>query len=230
MRMLIPLILLSVLPSVAFAAVFNQDDIGSLIFRDFLKMTEYPGSPFSGNIINDLVMFLFIPTVFIILVIVILVLRLGLPSQRLAILMGIAFYAFIVFGGYYRIFALLAGPYFLFLIVIIGLFYFFLGHFGIGRRGLPGRAAGGGGMSGSAMATSLDDDTLASRLVKMEILVKELNAGLKEARKANDPRTADYERQVREKNAEIQILKGEIRLDPSEQFRYTRLRQKYGVS
>ena len=97
------------------------------------------------------VMFLIIPTIFIIVVITILVLRLGLPSQKLAVLMGIGFYLFIIFGGYYSMFALLAGPYFLFLLIIIGILAFFLGHFGVGRQGGPmhGRAVGGG-MPGSA--------------------------------------------------------------------------------
>lgn len=153
MRFLLPLLLLLLLPGVVFA----QKDVGELIFRDIFKMADYPGAPFTGNIINDLVMFLFIPTVFIIVIITVLVLRLGLPSEKLAVLLGIAFYMFIVFGGYYSMFALLAGPYFLFLIVIMGIFVFFLGHFGIARGGpMPGRAAGGG-MPGGAVAAAEGD-------------------------------------------------------------------------
>ena len=122
---------LSFLPGLAFA----QTDIGSLIFRDILKMSSYPGSPFSGNIINDLVMFLFIPTVFIIVIIYTLAGRLT-DNTKIDLLLSVAFYLFIVFGGYYSIFALLAGPYFLFMLIIMGLFMFFLGHFGLRRGGL----------------------------------------------------------------------------------------------
>lgn len=156
MRFLLPLLVLLLLPGVVFA----QKDVGELIFRDIFRMADYPGAPFTGNIINDLVMFLFIPTVFIIVIITVLVLRLGLPSEKLAVLLGIAFYMFIVFGGYYSMFALLAGPYFLFLIVIMGIFVFFLGHFGIARGGpMPGRAAGGG-MPGGAVVGMEESDVL----------------------------------------------------------------------
>lgn len=145
------LTLLSFLPSVVFAQ--RTQDIGELIFRDILRMTEWPGAPFTGNIINDLVMMLFIPSVFIIVVIYTLVGRLT-PHPKLNLLMSLAFYAFIVFGGYFRIFALLAGPYFLFLLIIMGLLFFFLGHFGLRRGGgMPGGGAGhgGGGLSGMAV-------------------------------------------------------------------------------
>ncbi len=182
MRFLLLLFFL-LLPGVVFA----QKDVGELIFRDIFKMADYPGAPFTGNIINDLVMFLFIPTVFIIVIITVLVLRLGLPSEKLAVLLGIAFYMFIVFGGYYSMFALLAGPYFLFLIVIMGIFVFFLGHFGIARSGgpMPGRAAGGG-MPGGAVAERTE--SLAAhewkRLQDIKNDLKYAEGQLAEARKA----------------------------------------------
>ncbi len=118
------------------------EDIGILLFVDILKMTEYPGSPFTGNIINDLVMFLLVPTIFIIVVIYTLVGRLT-PNGKIKLLLSVGIFLFIVFGGYYPMFAYLAGPYFLFLIIFLGLIMFFFGHFGL-RRGetqhMPGRA------------------------------------------------------------------------------------------
>ena len=122
-------------------------DIGTIIFVELLGMGQYyPGSPFTGQIINDLVMFLLVPTVFIILVVYTLVGRLT-DNTKIKLLLSITLYLFIIFGGYYPMFALLAGPYFIFLIIIIGLLFFFLGHFGLRRggggsqaQGMPGRA------------------------------------------------------------------------------------------
>jgi len=157
---------MSILP-VSFAAT---QDIGEILFRDILKMTEYPGAPFTGNIMNDVVMFFFIPTVFLIIVIYTLVGRLT-DTPKMNLLMSIAFYVFVIFGGYFRIFALLAGPYFIFLLVFLGLFMFFVGHFGLRRAG--GGAAGGamssralgGGMA--ARAASAQDLMALTRETKM---------------------------------------------------------------
>ncbi|MBI2578696.1 MAG: hypothetical protein HYW26_03225 [Candidatus Aenigmarchaeota archaeon] len=129
-----------------------EDDIGGMLFRDILQFTEYPGSPFTGNIINDLIMFLIVPSIFIIVVIYITVGRLFPPEgifARLRLLLGIGMYLFIIAGGYYRNFALIAGPYFLFLIFIMGLLYFFIEHF-TGRRSGGTAAAPGGGAPGAA--------------------------------------------------------------------------------
>src|SRR3989344_4220407 len=106
------------------------EDIGQVLFVDILKMSQYPGSPFTGNIFNDLVMFFFIPTVFIILVVYMMVARV-LPVQYtgLRFLLGIAAYLFIIVGGYYSLFAYLAGPYFMFLILFMGLLFYFTRHF-----------------------------------------------------------------------------------------------------
>ena len=134
----------SLMPATTHAAAF--DDIGALIFRDFLKVSSYPSAPFTGNIINDLVMFFFIPTVFIVIIIYSITGRM-FANARIRLLLGIALYLFIVFGGYFTMFMLLAGPYFLFLVVIIGLFLYFASHFGIrpggGGATLPGTALGG---------------------------------------------------------------------------------------
>lgn len=113
-------------------------DIGTILFVEILQMSQYPGSPFTGNIFQDLIMFLFVPSVFIILIIYMTVARI-LPSQmtKFRLLLGIAVYLFIIAGGYYPAFALLAGPYFIFLIFVLGLLYFVLEHF----RGGGGRSS-----------------------------------------------------------------------------------------
>lgn len=113
---------------------FAQQDIGELLFRDILRMSQYPGAPFTGNIVNDLVMFFFIPTVFIILIIYTLAGRMT-DNAKIDLLLSVTFYLFIVFGGYFGMFALIAGPYFLFMLIFMGLFMFFLGHFGLRRAG-----------------------------------------------------------------------------------------------
>lgn len=115
-------------------------DIGFLIFAELLGMAEYPGAPFTGNVVKDLIMFLLIPTIFIILIIYMMLGRLLPPTQgKLRMLVAVGAYLFIIAGGYYRAFAYLAGPYFLFLIFIMGLLFFILEHFTGGNR-----AAGGG--------------------------------------------------------------------------------------
>jgi len=115
-------------------------DVGALLFKDILKMYSYPAAPFSGTILNDLVMFFLIPTIFIILVIYMAMGRLVAGHPGLRLLVGLGAYLFIIFGGYYGVFAALAGPYFIFLIFIMGLLYFFIEHFS--KR--PGSSSGGG--------------------------------------------------------------------------------------
>src|SRR3989338_10069223 len=123
------------------------EDIGQLIFVQLLQMTDYPGSPFTGDIARDLIMFLLVPSVFIVLVVYMMVGRVLPPGgtyNKLRILLGITTYLFIIAGGYYRTFALLAGPYFIFLVFILGILYFLAGHFGF-RAGGGGPYGRGGG-------------------------------------------------------------------------------------
>jgi hypothetical protein len=109
-----------------------MSDIGQILFVDILKMSSYPGSPFSGNMVNDMVMFLFIPTVIIILFIYVIMQRLNIGNAPLRLLFGLAIYSYIIVGGFYQAFALAVGPYFLILIFILGLFYFITAHFRVG--------------------------------------------------------------------------------------------------
>ena len=120
-----------------------MEDIGYILFVQILRMSQYPGAPFTGDIIRDIVLFFFIPTVFIILFTYMLLGRLFTPGQtKLRLLVGIAIYLFIWASGWYGSFAMLAGPYFIFLIVILGALYFLPSHFRIGSGG--GYPAGGG--------------------------------------------------------------------------------------
>jgi len=116
-------------------------DIGQTLFVELLGMTQYPGQPFTGNIYRDIIMFLIVPTIFIIMVLYIMSGRV-IPDKKFRVMLGVGAYLFIIAGGYYSFFALLAGPYFIFLIFILGVLGYFAGHF---RRGGGGYSGGGGG-------------------------------------------------------------------------------------
>lgn len=123
------------------------EDIGYLLFAEFLGMTEYPGAPFTGNIARDLILFLLVPSIFIIMVVFILLGRLAVQQRKIRLLLGVGIYLFILASGYYRAFALISGPYFIFLIFVLGLIYFIPAHFRVRGGGMPGRSAGGSGRS-----------------------------------------------------------------------------------
>lgn len=178
---------------------FAQQDVGELLFRSILRMSQYPGSPFTGNIVNDLVMFFFIPTVFIIIVIYTLVQRITV-HPKLNLLMSVAFYLFIVFGGYYGMFALLAGPYFLFLLIIMGLLFFFLGHFGLRRP----QGGAGHPMSGAAVqGVELGSEGLKS----LEHEYKELNKKFREIKSSFEKEWGDIQR-LAEKGVDTRFASG----------------------
>ena len=202
--------------------------IGALIFREILGMSQYPGSPFSGQIINDLVMFLFIPTVFIIVVVYTLVGRLT-DSTRIKLLLSITFYLFIIFGGYYSMFALLAGPYFLFLLIIMGIVFFFFGHFGLRRGGgggksesMPGRAL----MAGGAVAES-HAQAAANLLNAIEV-----QAGVVDSsRKSGDPRLVPEQlRELGRLMTEFRSMKANMKFSPGERARYITILSMHGAN
>jgi len=110
--------------------VVNGIDVGTLLFREILRMNEYPGAPFTGDLMRDLITFFFVPTVFLIAVIFFGVGIVLPPAWRgMRLLFGLAAFLFIVVSGYYPIFAYIAGPYFFVLIVILGLVFFLFRHF-----------------------------------------------------------------------------------------------------
>jgi hypothetical protein len=112
-------------------------DIGEVLFRDILKVSAYPGSPFTGNIINDIVLNFFIPTVLLILIVFVLLGRLAVQQKGIRLLLGIAIYLFIVFSGYFAVFIMLGQFYFLFLVFILGIIYFIPTHFRVSSHGYP---------------------------------------------------------------------------------------------
>ena len=197
------------------------EEIGQILFSEILKMQEYPGSPFTGNIFNDLVMFFFIPTVFIILVVYMMVARvLPVGYKGFRFLLGIAAYMFIIVGGYYSVFAYLAGPYFMFLIFVMGLLFYFTRHFQ--RTGGPG---GGGGPS-SMMTQGVDDRVQA--LVNAEIEAEELNTQIKEAKHlANPQNVPQMQQRLAEVNAQIRRIKPNVMHHPGENIQYQMLRHKH---
>src|SRR3989338_2521728 len=119
-------------------------DIGTSLFVELLGMTTYPGSPFTGNIYRDLIMFFIVPTIFIIMVLYIMSGRI-IPNRNFRIMLGVGAYLFIIAGGYYSFFALLAGPYFIFLIFILGVLGYLGSHFRSHGGGGGGRYPGTGG-------------------------------------------------------------------------------------
>lgn len=123
------------------------EDIGSIIFTQILQMKEYPGAPFTGNIMNDLIMFMIVPTVFIIIIVFMASGRIVHGHSKMRLMLGVSMYLFIIAGGYYSAFALLAGPYFIILIFLIGIVGFITGHFRSGGTygGAGGSYSGGKG-------------------------------------------------------------------------------------
>ncbi|MCX6818371.1 MAG: hypothetical protein NT129_00010 [Candidatus Aenigmarchaeota archaeon] len=114
-------------------------DIGTLLFRDILRVTFTS----SGNPINDLVMYFFIPTVFMILFVVIITSKLPYlqNSSKMRLLFAIAVYLYIIFGGYFQFFVSLSGPVLMILIFFLGILFFIGGHFGGGKKNSSGSKA-----------------------------------------------------------------------------------------
>ncbi|MBI4162145.1 MAG: hypothetical protein HY513_00550 [Candidatus Aenigmarchaeota archaeon] len=181
-------------------------DIGAFIFIDLLGMTMYPGYPFTGNIIRDAIQFLFIPSVFIILVIYMLVGRLAVPGHKIRVMLAVAVYLFIISGGYYKAFALLAGPYFIFLIFILGLLYFIPAHFGIGgAHAHSGRALGALSHKGAEIASF--EDLSFRDLLQREVMLRNLNKQIERLKKDHSP---DAQRGVAELYQKAGALEAEI--------------------
>ena len=164
-------------------------DIGEFLFKGILKMYEYPAAPFSGIIINDLVMFFLIPTIFIILILYMAIGRLVAGHAGLRLLVGLGAYLFIIFGGYYGVFARIAGPYFIFLIFVLGLFYFFIEHFS--RR--PAYSSGGGykeSGGGFEQAEKKADESWWREIKDIDNKIRKLEEQQKRAEEAHNDRTA----------------------------------------
>jgi hypothetical protein len=182
-------------------------DIAYTLFVEILRMQDYPGGSFSGDPVKDIVMFFFIPTVFIILFIFMLLGTMFPRGWPLRALTGIAIWLFIVFGGYYGTFAMLAGPYFFVLIFILGAIFFLRGHIGARVGGaVPGLGGGGGGGGKFSHMSTAD-------LVE---LLGTYSDQLKEGMKHNEPRLSELRAEVAEISAELSRRRRKIGKTESE--------------
>jgi hypothetical protein len=151
-------------------------DIGTFLFRDVLRMYDYPGAPFSGMIVNDIILYFFIPMVFVIFFIYMLLGRIVVGVIWLRLLMGLAIFLFMIVNGWFAMFAYMAGPYFVFLIIVLGALYFIPSHFRIGGGGgRPTDFPGGG---------ERVDRTYFAEKAHLESELKRLRQLLEEARNA----------------------------------------------
>jgi len=185
-----------------------MSDIGQILFVDILKMSSYPGSPFSGNIVNDMVMFLFIPTVIIILFIYVIMQRLRIGNASLRLLFGLAIYAYIIIGGFYQAFALAVGPYFLILIFVLGLFYFITAHFRVG-----GHSHGSTVSQTPAQYENMGLRDLRIERERIEKQIKFITKELNEASRSKNQERIEQLRQDRVRlNSELEEIKEQLNL------------------
>ncbi len=149
-------------------------DFGALLFRDILRFTQYPGAPFTGDILQDMVNYFLFPTVFIILFIYVILGVLFTKAQaKFRLLVGITLYLVIIVNGWYGTFALFGQFYILFLL-LLGVFYFLLTHFGIRIGG----GGGGGKVPGTGEGTEKQLKLLKSRREKLDDDISALEARL----------------------------------------------------
>jgi len=160
-------------------------DIGYTLFVEILRMSQYPGAPFTGDIVRDIVMFFFIPTVFIILFVFMLLGTMFPRGWPLRVLTGIAIWLFIVFGGYYGVFAAIAGPYFFILIFILGGLFFLRGHIGVRVEGGAVPGYGGGGSRGGGGGKDLPEVNPLERK-RLENELKRLDERIKKLQKKEE--------------------------------------------
>jgi hypothetical protein len=204
-------------------------DIGYFIFYEVLGISQYPNSPFSGNIVIDLIMRLFLPTVLVIMFIYALLGFIHLRNAKLRVLMGIAFYLFIVAGGYFSFFVLMSDFYFILLIFVVGLIFFLPSHFGYKRQ----NEAGGGAhnlpasaVSGGA-ATASHAEAAASLLNAIQV-----QCGVVEATKEG-PDQRELPNRINELGnfvKEFRDMKSAMKLNPGERAKFAALLTMHGAS
>ncbi|HLC67370.1 MAG TPA: hypothetical protein VJI12_00645 [archaeon] len=195
-------------------------DIGAILFVNLLGMTGYPGSPFTGNIYRDLIMFLIVPTIFIIFVLYIATGRI-IPDKKMRIMLGVGAYLFIIVSGYYSVFALLSGPYFIFLIFILGLLGFIVGHFRRGGHGggFSGSHSYGGGFAEGGKIGAFEFTSRAQANRRMKELHGEIEEDAKEMRRIEGQpesreKVARMEERIYNKKEEIRQIKERLRTLP----------------
>jgi len=110
-------------------------DVMEYLFVEILKWPGYV-SYVTGNPIEDLVMLFFIPSALIIIFVWVVLNGLGIlqDNKKMQLLFGIILFLFIVFSGYFGVFASLAKSYLIFIIFVYGILYFVFAHFR-GRKG-----------------------------------------------------------------------------------------------
>ena len=196
-------------------------DVGYILFVQLLGMTQYPGSPFTGNIYRDLIMFLIVPTIFIIMVLYMMTGRV-IPDRKMRIMLGVGAYLFIIASGFYPVFALLAGPYFIFLIFILGILGYLAGHFRGHNRGGGGATgfSSGGGFSGSDEKISpFAFTTKHEALRRIHYLEEENRKDTKkmeslEGKNQTDKALAQIEARIHEREQEIYNVRERMRILP----------------
>jgi len=114
------------------STVHAQVDAGRILFVDILRVASYPGAPFSGIILNDVVLYFLLPTV-LIMVFIYTLMDAMFDNKKIRLLMSVSAYLFIVFGGFFSIFVNTAELYFFFMLVI-GAIWFILRHFRGGKK------------------------------------------------------------------------------------------------
>jgi len=210
----------------------HLSDIGFILFVQIFGMTEYPGSPFSGNIVTDIVQFFFVPSVFIILFIYMTLGRLFAPENRkMRLLVGLAIYLFIVVTpGLYRNFALLAGPYFLIFLIIIPAIYFIFSHFGVRR--VAGAAPAGGGAGGGSMAVATAEGTSLGYLAAQKLNeIKWEVQSLRRSSRAPDTRgIVAANVMLGTLLAEFNSLKGQMKYTVTEKAVYEKEKARLGLN
>jgi len=191
------------------------EDIGALLFRDILKIYQYPGAPFTGNIINDLISYFFIPMVFVIFFIYMLLGRIVVGVKWLRLLMGLAIFLFMIVNGWFAIFALMAGPYFVFLIVGLGALFFIPSHFRIGGIGGGGGGGGGGRPAGlEARALEGSRTELLTELDRAKVDLARAKERLAVAQKAGSRDSEIWANQIRDIERRIHELEEATRVLP----------------
>lgn len=144
-------------------------EFAQLFFGEFLRC-DWCLAHQTGNVMEDLVMLFLLPTIILILFVYVLLkdLKILSGSKVMKLLIGLAVYLFVIFGGYYSMFAELAKTYFIILIFILGILYFVVGHFIAG----PPKEGGGGGGQGLVQKL-IEPDKLKYENKKELALVRE---------------------------------------------------------
>ncbi len=144
-------------------------EIATFLFSEVLRC-PWCIAHMTGNVMEDMVMMFLLPTIIIILFVYVLVSDLKIVRNNwMKLLMGVAFYLFIIFGGFFEIVAQITKTYFIILIFVLGILYFVLGHF---LKGDDSRISskfrrdfsGGGNYSG----TPTSDSSTQSKQVKQD--------------------------------------------------------------